>query len=118
MNQCIFVGNVSKMNELRQGSTPYIKFSVAVNRRYGEGNADFVNFTAFGKTAEYISNWVKVGQKVAVVSRFQTSSYEKDGKTYYSSDFIVDSIETHSKPELGNELNHFTDAELEELPFD
>ena len=117
MNQCIFTGNVSKLNDLKQGNTPFIKFSVAVPRRYGEGNVDFTNFTAFGKTAEFIANWVKVGQKVGIVSHYQTGSYEKNGEKVYTNDFIVDQIETLSKPELGKELNHFTDAELEELPF-
>ena len=54
MNQCLFTGNISKLGELKEGKTSFLKFSVAVPKNFGEG-VDYANFTAFGKTAEYMS---------------------------------------------------------------
>ena len=95
MNVCTFTGNISRIGELTQTSTTsFLKFTVAVNRRAKDSGADFVGFTAFGKTAEFVSQWCTVGSKVAVQSRYQQGSYTgKEGKKVYTHDFIVDSLE-------------------------
>ena len=95
MNVCMFTGNISRIGTLTQtAATPFIKFTVAVNRKMKNSGADFVGFTAFGKTAEFVDKWCKVGSKVSVQSRYQQGSYDgKDGKKVYTHDFIVDSLE-------------------------
>ena len=106
MNCCTFTGNVSRIGDLKQTSTIcFLKFTVAVDRRGKDhGNADFVGFTAFGKTAEFISKWVTVGCKVAVQSHYQQGSYTgQDGKKVYTHDFLVDNIEKMTRTEAPNE---------------
>ena len=85
---------------------------MAVDRRGKDhGNADFVGFTAFGKTAEYIDTWVGIGNKVTVQSHYQQGSYPgKDGKKVYTRDFIVDSIEKQTKTENLNPEQKKTDS--------
>ena len=41
----------------------------------------------------FLANWCSVGTKVCVHSHYQQGSYQKDGKTVYTNDFIVDSLE-------------------------
>lgn len=95
MNICIFTGNISRLNKLQDTSKDmkYIKFTIAVDRKNKGEKSDFIGMTAFGKTAEFLANWCSVGTKVAVHSHFQQGSYQKDGKTVYTNDFIVDSLE-------------------------
>lgn len=71
-------------------------FTLAVNRRFknqqGEYDADFIRCKAFKKTAEIIAEYVKKGQQLAVTGQIQTGSYEKDGRTVYTTDVIVDNF--------------------------
>ena len=98
MNVCTFTGNISRKAEMKNaGTTTVLKFTVAVNRKTKDDKADFVGFTAFGKTAEFVDRWCKVGTKVCVRSHYQQGSYVgKDGKNVYTHDFIVDELEKMS----------------------
>lgn len=105
MNQVNIIGRLTKNPEVRYTSnqTAVAKFSVAIDRgKDAKGNdlgADFPSVTAFGKTAELIEKYVTKGQKIAVMGRIQTGSYEKDGKKYYTTDVIADRIEFLDKKE-------------------
>ena len=119
MNVCIFSGNISRVDELKEGATPYIKFGVAVNKKQKDDSkaADFVNFTAFGKTAEFIGKYCQKGNKVTVQSHYAPGSYtNKEGKTVYTHDFIVDSIERQERAELNKPADDgFKDVKPDEL---
>lgn len=95
MNVCTFTGNISRKGDLKNSNGVILtKFTVAVNRKSKDGGTDFVGFTAFGKTAEFVDNWCKVGTKVCVRSHYQLGSYiNKDGKKTFTHDFIVDELE-------------------------
>lgn len=100
MNKVILMGRTTKDAEVRyaQGSnTAVAKFSLAVDRKFkkdGEPTADFINCTAFGKTAEVIEKYVRKGTKIAIVGRIQTGSYtNKDGQKVYTTDVMVEELE-------------------------
>lgn len=99
MNVVILMGRLTRDIELRyaQGSNTAIgRFSLAVEREYvkqgEERKADFPSCIAFDKTAEFISKHFRKGNMIAVRCRVQTGSYEKDGQTIYTTDFIVDKV--------------------------
>lgn len=109
MNHCLFSGNISRVNDLKDTSNgkKYIKFTVAVDRKMEKGKADFVGMTAFDKRAEFISNWCPKGTKVLVECHYQQGSYQnKEGKTVYTDDFIVDNIEKMSNSNLVTNTNN------------
>lgn len=95
------MGRVVREPEVRysQGATPMAvaKFTLAVDRKFkkdGEQSADFINCTAFGKTAEVIEKYVTKGTKIIVEGRWQTGSYtNKDGNKVYTNDCMVENIE-------------------------
>jgi single-strand DNA-binding protein len=101
MNRVILCGRIVRDPEVRysQGATPMAvaKFTLAVDRKFkkdGEQSADFINCTAFGKTAEVIEKYVKKGTKIIVEGRWQTGSYtNKDGNKVYTNDCMVENIE-------------------------
>ena len=91
MNTVNLVGNLTKDIELRSSTnTEVAKFSLAVRR--DKDNTDFINCVAFGKTAELLAKYVKKGHKVGVEGRIQTGKYDKDGRTIYTTDVIVNKI--------------------------
>lgn len=104
MNNCVFVGNVSREPELKfipSSGLAVVKFGLAVNDGWGEKKiTSFLNMVAFAKTAEAIANYVTKGSKVTVRCHVKTGSYDNsEGKKVYTTDFIVDEIEFPSKKE-------------------
>ncbi|HWL13687.1 MAG TPA: single-stranded DNA-binding protein [Ureibacillus sp.] len=100
MNTVNLIGRLTKDPELRYtpSGVAICKFTVAVNRDFtnqnGEREADFINCTAFKKTAENLSNYQTKGSRVGVVGRIQTGSYEgQDGKRVFTTDVMVDRVE-------------------------
>lgn len=113
MNKCIFVTRLTRDPEIRysQAETSMViaKFSGAVDRRIkkqGEQDTDFLNFVAFGKTAEFIDKYCKKGTKLIVESHVQTGNYtNKEGVKIYTTDFVIDQVEfaESKKSDLGSE---------------
>ena len=93
MNKLEMLGRLTKDVEERytQDQKLIVKFSIAVNRRSKE-QSDFFDITAFGKTAEFVSNYFKKGQQVALIGRLQNNNYEKDGKKHYGNIIIAEEV--------------------------
>lgn len=101
MNSVVLCGRLSQEPKVSytQGEKPMAiaKFSVACNRKFakqGEQQADFINCTAFGKTAEFIEKYFHKGNKADLRGHIQTGSYtNKDGNKVYTTDVVVEEIE-------------------------
>ena len=83
MNNFNCIGRVTKDLEVKtsQGGTTVLNNTVAINRPFknkqtGEREADFINFVAFGKTAEIIAQYHQKGSLIGLTGRMQSRSYE------------------------------------------
>lgn len=140
MNKAILTGRFVRDPEVRysQGekSTAVAKWTVAVDRRFKTQDgqdADFINCTAFGKTAEFIEKYFRKGMKINLVGRIQTGSYtNKEGIKVYTTNIMVEEVEfgeskgsssvnNDFKPEpssaMGDGFMNIPDGIDEELPF-
>lgn len=87
MNKWIGMGRITKDIELQTGKTgsEYCKFTVAIDRekdKNGDKKTDFVDCTAFGKTAAFVAKYWKKGDGIIVIGRFESDKYTgKDGMT-------------------------------------
>lgn len=108
MNNCDFYGRISTDIEVRysQGNEPMAiaSFSVAVNRKGKDRKADFLPFTAFGRTAENINKFFHKGNRIVIRSHAQKDDYtDKDGNKRSSIKFIVDDFDiVETKAENGS----------------
>ena len=112
MNKVILIGRLVRDSETRYTSNNMmvLRNAVAVDRRTkqdGQPTADFINITAFGKTAEFISNYFSKGKRLAITGRIQTGSYDNaDGKKVYTTDVIVEEVEfVESKKSEGEQAS-------------
>ena len=109
MNNVQLVGRLYNVPEIRytDGGISIVRFGVACQRRFvkdGQPDADFINCIAFGKTAEFIEKYFTKGQRIGLVGRIQTGSYEKDGTKRYTTDVVVENVEfVESKNSSDNE---------------
>jgi single-stranded DNA-binding protein len=83
INNATLVARIGKQPDLTysQSGTPLCKFSLAVARRGKGDEADWLNIVCFGKTAEFVAQYLDKGALVGVEGRIQTRQYEKDGQT-------------------------------------
>ena len=100
MNVVLLTGNLVRDPEKTYSNSgmAITRFTIAVNRSYtkkteGGQDADFIRITCFDKRAEFVEKYLTKGRKVSVEARVQTGSYEKDGKTIYTTDFVANNIE-------------------------
>lgn len=74
--------------------TQMAQFNLAVQRSFknqeGKRDADFINISAFGKTAEIINTYLSKGDLINVGGRLQKRSYEnKEGQRVNVTEVIV-----------------------------
>lgn len=99
INKVILMGRLTADPELKQtaSGTSVVQFSVAVNRKYskeGQTNVDFIDCTAFNKTAEFLSKYFRKGSSVIVFGNIQIDSYkDKDGNNRRATRIIVDELQ-------------------------
>jgi len=125
MNKCIFIGRLTKDPEVRvtNGGKKVARYTLALDR-IGEG-ADFVSCVAWEKAAEFAEKYLTKGMKISVEAHVQTGNYkDKDGKTVYTTDFIIERhefCERKTDAPAANGSNegwlNVPDGVVEDLPF-
>ena len=125
MNKAILIGRITANPELRttQSGNQNTTFSLAVNRNYtkedGTRETDFINCTAWKKTAENIVKYCSKGSQIAIEGRIQTRSYDaQDGTKRYVTEILVENCTFLSKnePKAGDKEKDIVKTE-ESDPF-
>ena len=85
MLNCLnLVGRLTKDPELKAlgDNNVVAKFTIAVDRNYkdkdGNRPADFIPCEAFGKTAEFVSNYITKGRLVEVEGEMRVDQYQNE----------------------------------------
>jgi single-strand DNA-binding protein len=120
MNNVVLMGRLTKDLELQtSGDKSYLRFTLAVNRKFKKHEADFVDCVAFGKTAEIMAQYLSKGKQIAVEGRLEVSKYKKsDGADGYATNVIVDSFHfAEGKKADGEGFHKPSGEEEDDLPF-
>jgi len=124
MNKVIVSGNLVRDCEIRttDSGASVVSNSVAVKRDFknanGEYDTDFINFNAWGGSAEYLSKYAHKGDRVEIVGRWQNRQYEnKEGVNVTVSEIIVESIYVNSNKGATVEKEEVNQVSEEDLPF-
>ena len=92
MNKVHLIGNLTNDPVLRytKQNTPVASYSIAVNTGYGEKQETlFINVATWGKPAEFVSQYFKKGQSIALTGRLKNNSYEDDKGNKHNSIVVV-----------------------------
>lgn len=120
MNHVSLIGRLTKDLELRKVSsgTSVVTFILAVNRRFkaeGQPEADFIRCTAWGKTAEVMSQYLNKGTQIGVEGRIQTGQYEdKSGSMVYTTDIVVESFDFIGNKKESTDIKNMSMSNEEE----
>lgn len=96
-NQAIIGGRLTDHPELKKTNSDnsVVSFSVAVNHLDKEKNqvTDFIDVTAWGKTAEFVCRYFKKGSSICVIGRLQKRKFtDKNGIDRYVTEIIAQEV--------------------------
>ncbi len=96
MNKVFLIGNLTKdpeMSNTNNGIT-VCKFTLAVSRRFGNTETDFLPVIVWRGQAENCGKFLKKGSKAAVAGSIQTRSYDaQDGGKRYITEIVADEVQ-------------------------
>ncbi len=102
LNRATVIGNITRDPELRYtpNGQAVTSFSVATNRRWKnqatnefQEATEYHDIVAWGKTAEFVANYLKKGNKIYVDGRLQTRSWETpDGVKQRRTEIIIENF--------------------------
>lgn len=90
------MGRLTAQPDIRntQSGLKVATFTLAVDRRGKDKDADFIRIQAWDKRAEFTEMYLNKGTKILVTGRIQTGSYtDRDGKKVYTTDVVAEDIE-------------------------
>ncbi len=97
MNKVLIMGRLTKDPDIRyrqEDGMVIARYTLAVDRRGKDQQADFISCVAFGKNGEFAEKYLKKGTKIVTIGRIQTGSYtDRDGRKVYTTDVVVDEHE-------------------------
>lgn len=106
------VGNDIELHNTNNGGS-VTTVSLACSEKRKGSNGDYVDHTEwvrcvlFNKTAELASQYLSKGNLVYFGGKMQTSSYEKDGTTFYKTEVLVNNMKfLTSKSESGQSASN------------
>ena len=120
MNKLILTGRLTKDPEVKAigDNNMVAKFTIAVNRNYkdkdGNRPADFIPCEAFGKTAEFVSNYITKGRLVEVEGEYRVDQYQNEaGENRTFTKCHVNTLNALDSAKSANEENTATNTEIE-----
>ncbi|HEX6929930.1 MAG TPA: single-stranded DNA-binding protein [Gammaproteobacteria bacterium] len=102
INKVILVGNLGADPDVRYSASgsAVTKIRIATSEQWkdkqtGENQerTEWHRVTAFGRLAEIMGEYLKKGSQVYIEGKLQTSTYEKEGQTHYSTDIIASEMQ-------------------------
>ena len=119
LNQVILLGRLTRDPETRKaGDYQVTNFGIAVDREYSKDKkADFFDCGAWGKTGEFVGNFLKKGNQVLIQGRLRFDSSEKDGKKFSKVSVVADKVENLTPKETIKDENLDEAIDLSSIPF-
>ncbi|MDY6820599.1 MAG: single-stranded DNA-binding protein [Deferribacterota bacterium] len=129
LNKVILLGNITRNPETRYlpgSNTPITKFGLAVNRRYKQNNelkeeTCFIDIVAFGKTAEFASEFLTKGISLLVEGRLSYRTWEQDGVKRGKHEVIAENLQLvwrkDNSPTNNDNITSDMGINEEDIPF-
>ncbi len=115
MNKVILIGNLGRDPERRAmpDGRQISNINLATTESYRDSSTgeikeltEWHRCVAFGKTAEYINQYVTKGRKVYIEGRLKTRKWQdKDGNDRYSTEVNVDTLILLDRKDSGSDFN-------------
>lgn len=123
LNNTATIGRFADTPELKltNGGNSVVTFTLAVDRSYvkkgEECQTDWIDFVAWGQTAEFICNNFAKGSLIAVTGHIQTRTWaDKGGKNHKAVEVVADKVDFCGAREKKPAAEGYTDdSDLKEI---
>jgi len=114
MNTVNLIGNLTKDIEIKnsQNDKPYVLFTLAVRR--DKETTDFIDCSAWNKTAEMMKEYCKKGEKIGVTGQLRVNVKKTEDSFKKFVDVVVSSITFLGQKEKTQKVS---DLGPDEFPF-
>ena len=96
LNKVTIMGRFTKEPDIRytQSGTPVASFTLAIDRDFSKDKeVDFINCSAWQKTAEFIQKYFHKGNMAIVAGRLQVRNYEdREGNKRQSTEVVAENV--------------------------
>lgn len=117
INRVVLVGRLTKDPTLKTvPSGDYVgEFTMALNRKFGSDQADFIKCIVWRKVAENVNKYCSKGSVVGIEGKLQSRSYENSqGHKVYVVEVVCDSVSfINTKKTAGTSNSANTDEGLD-----
>lgn len=132
MNSCNFTGRIANDLELKTTTSgiSVCSFTLAVKRPRVKDTTDFINFTAYRQTAEYLNSYARKGTLIEVSGTLTSRKWEdKNGNKRTAFEVVIDNASiieskkdkpTETEPASFSDTNEDDFTEIDDdgdLPF-
>ena len=127
MNTVVLIGRLVRDPELKftQSGKAVCSFTLAVDKPFGDKEADFIPIVVWQKLAETCANHLNKGRLVAVEGRLQIRNYETtDGQNRRIAEVVASEVKFLDYPKKGEKSADkasdgpdFSEINLDDLPF-
>lgn len=118
MNLVIIVGRVGQKPEVRYtpSQVAITTISVATTEKIKDNETtEWHSVTVFGKSAEFVSQYIDKGDMIAVSGRIETRSWDdKDGVKHYKTGIVADTVTPLSS---GKQQSQPTSVSVDDEPL-
>lgn len=124
INRVVLVGRLTKDPVLKRvpSGDAVGEFTLALNRKYGSDQADFIKCIVWRKNAENVCKYCSKGSTVGVEGKIQSRSYDNNsGQKVYIVEVVCDSvtfINTKGSSENINRQNNAANNTDAENPYE
>lgn len=104
VNRVVLTGRLTRDPEKRviPSGNSVVEFSIAVDKQFkreGEPDAFFFRVKAWGKTADFVSNYLTKGRLVAVDGRLEQRKYQaSDGQNREIIEVVAENVSSLDRP--------------------
>ena len=112
MNKILLIGRLVRDPETQQTNSgiKYSRFTIAVNRPYGENQVDYIPIIAWRAQSDFVEKYMRKGSQLSIEGRFSSSTYQNaDNQTVTRYEVAADRIgglETKAQREIRNDMSH------------
>lgn len=101
MNTVTICGQIGTIKQFNNNT---IKLSIATREKQNQTN--WINCTAFNKTAEFIKKYFNKGKWIGITGHIKSNSYmAMDGTMKYAQDVIIENVQFIGKKETSQREN-------------
>lgn len=111
-NNVNLIGRITKDPELKytqQKNQPAVAFTLAVDQNYknpdGSRSSDFPYCVVYGKSAEFMANYIRKGDMISIQGELRTRTYENNGQKIFHTEVVcrdVQPLESKTRREERN----------------